>query len=280
MTKWTKRKYEQNQADLESATSPYIDDKGKVIKQFPVLDPVGVSRGQYDGVSFIAKFGRNPTIASGTKEVIWDGSEPTYTYMATPSTLYVSSDDNTDTATIEIQGLDGDYRLFTTEVVLSGFTFVPLPGLCLRVFRAKNVSGTALAGDVYISDDNTDAGGNGIPDDLANMKAKIITGNEQTNMAIYTIPAGHTGYLTDWYISLLRLTGSSAVAADFDIWRREEGGVFRSTQPIGLINTGAGDHHYTWPYPLELPEKTDIEVTCQPTAGADASGGFTVLLIN
>lgn len=133
---------------------------------------------------------------------------------------------------------------------------------------------------MYISDDNTDAGGDGIPDNLANMKAKIIIGNEQTNMALYTVPAGHKGYLTDWYASLLRLTGASAVAGDFDVFLRNVDSVFRSTHPIGLNTTGVGERTYKWPYPLELEPKTDIEVRVQPTANSDVAAGFTVLLIN
>lgn len=278
MTDWTKRNYGRNQKDLETATSPYIDDNGRVIKQFQPIDPIGVSFGQYDGLSFIAKFGRNPTVASGTQEVIWDQADAVYTYMSSASTLYISSSDNTDDQVYEVQGLDANWALQTVEVTVSGFTFVPLSGTWIRVFRAKNLNGTNSAGDVYIADSNTDGGGDGIPDTASSIKAKVIQGNNQTNMAIYTVPQGRTGYLMDWYISLLRLTGVAAVSADFDIFRRSEGGVFRSTQPIGVMNTGAGDHYYSWPFPLELEARTDIEVRVQPSANADASAGFTVLL--
>jgi hypothetical protein len=278
MTQWTKRKYNQNQEDLETATSPYISDKGKVIKQFPALDPWRVSRGDYDGLSFIAKFGRNAAVASGTQEVIWDQADAVYTYMASASTLYVSSSNTNDDETIEVQGLDENWALQTVQVVVNGFNFVPLTGLWRRVFRAKNISATTPQGDIYIADDNTDVGGDGIPDTATNIKAKIIQGNNQTNMAIYTVPAGKKGYLWNWYIHILRGTGTTATAADCDIFRREAGGVFRSTQPIGIQNTGTGDHHYTWPFPLPLESKTDIEVRATPTANSDMSAGFTILL--
>ena len=278
MTVWNKRGYKQNEEDLESATSPYVADNGKVIKQFPVLDPVGVSRGQYDGVSFVAKFGRNATVGNSAEEVLWDQQIAVYTYMTTASTLYISSDDNADTQTYDVQGLDENWNMQTVSVTLSGYTSVPLSGSWIRVFRAYNTSGTNSAGEVYVADSS--ASTNGTPDVATTIKARVIAGNNQTNMAIYTVPAGHKGYLMDWYISLLRGSGTAVIAGDFDIYRRPVGTVFRSTQPVGLQNTGAGDHHYTWPYPIELEPKTDIEIRCFPTATADASGGFTVLLIN
>jgi len=278
MTVWNKRGYKQNEEDLESATSPYIADNGKVIKQYPTIDPVRVSRGEIDGYSFIAKFGHNGAVASGVEEVIWDQSLATYTYMATASTIYISSDDNTDTQTYDVQGLDENWAVQTVSVTLSGYTSVPLSGLWIRVFRAYNTSGTNSAGEVYVADSS--ASTNGTPDVATTIKARVVQGNNQTNMAIYTVPAGKKGYLIDWYISMLRGTGVSATAADCDIYRRAEGGVFRSTQPIGIQNTGSGIHKYSWPYPLELEPKTDIEVRAQPTALAHMGAGFTVLLIN
>jgi len=277
MTQWSKRNYGQNQEDLKTATSPYVDDKGKVIKQLPLIDPVRVSRGDYDGLSFIAKFGRNTSVASGVQEVIWDQSDASYTYMTSASTLYISSSNNGDDQTYEVQGLDANWGIQIVDVTLNGQTPVALSEAWIRVFRAKNLNGTNSSGDVYIADDNTVSGG--VPTVATTIKAKVLIGTNQTNMAIYTIPANHKGYLADWYASLLRASGTAALAADCDLFRRSEGGVFRSTHPIGIQNTGQGIHHYAWPYPLELAAKTDIEVPAQPTASADVSAGFTVLLI-
>ena len=238
-----------------------------------------IARGLFDNFSYVEKFGRNPTVASGAQEVIWDQSDAVYTYIVSASTLYISSSNTNDDQTYEVQGLDANWNMQTVEVTLNGFNFVALSGTWRRVFRAKNISGTNSAGDVYISDDNTDVGADGIPDDATNIKAKVLAGNNQTNMAIYTIPFGFKGYLTGWYASLLRASGTTAVASDMDIFRRDNGSVFRSTHPAGIQNTGSGRHHYDFDYPLELPAKSDIEVRGQPTANADISAGFTILLI-
>lgn len=243
------------------------------------IDPTAISRGLVDGHSYIAKFGRNTTVASGTQEVIWDQSDASYIYMSSASTLYISSSNTNDDEVVEVQGLDANWAPQTVSGTLNGFNFVALSGTWTRVFRARVTSSTTPEGDIYISDDNTDVGGDGIPDTATNIKAKIIQGNNQTNMAIYTVPAGYKGYLFDWYVSMLRTTGVTATAADCDIFRRSSGGVFRSTQPIGIQNTGSGLHYYTWPFPLELDEKTDIEVRATPSGNADVAAGFTILLI-
>jgi len=238
-----------------------------------------VAKGEVIGEQYVEKFGRNTLVASGAKEVIWDQADAVYTYMATASTLYVSSSHTDDDETFEVQGLDEHWNLKTQNVVCNGLVFVSITGTWTRVFRVKNISATTPQGDIYISDDNTDVGGDGIPDTATNIKAKIIQGDNQTNMAIYTIPKGYTGYLVSWYASMLRSTGVTATAADVNIWRREYGGVFRSTHPGGIQNTGTGGLYYTFPFPLSLSEKTDIEVTAQPTANADVSAGFTIHLI-
>lgn len=241
-------------------------------------DPVFISRGEVDGYSYIQKFGRNPAVASGVQEVIWDQGDAAYTYESSAVTLYASSSNTNDDETIEVQGLDANWRLQTVEVTVNGFTSVALSGTWRRVFRAKNISATTPEGDIYISTDS-DAGADGIPDTASQIKAKIIQGNNQTNMAIYTVPAGYKGYLTGWYVSMLRATGTTATAADVDIFRRNAGSVFRSTQPIGIQNTGSGIHKFDFPVPLELAAKTDVEVRAQPSADSDVAAGFTILLI-
>jgi len=237
-----------------------------------------IAKGEIEGYSYVQKFGRNITVASGTQEVIWDGSTAVYTYEGSAVTLYVSSSHTDDDEIIEVQGLDANWQLQTVEVTVNGFVSVALSGTWMRVFRAKNISATSPEGIIYISTDD-DAGGDGIPDVATGIKAQILVGNNQTNMAIYTIPAGHTGYLVGWYASMLRATGVTATGADLDILRKDFGGVFRSTQPVGIQNTGTGIHNFTFPFPLTLNAKSDIEVVAQPTAGADVAAGFTILLI-
>lgn len=128
--------------------------------------------------------------------------------------------------------------------------------------------------------------GNNIGVISADSQAEVLTMAQinavkgQTNMCLYTIPRGHEGYLKGFYVSLLRGSGTTAVAADVDMFRRNFGGAWRSTHPIGIQNTGGGTHNYDFYAPLKLPEKSDIIMNATPTAVADVSGGFTVILMH
>lgn len=227
-----------------------------------------VARSEVAGNMFIEKFGRNTTVASGTQETIWDGSS-IYSYPSTADITHAISTNANDTMDIEIQGLDANYVLTTQTITLTGDTQVALDTPLIRVFRARILGSVATLGVVSITD-------NGQNDTYA----QIAVGVNQTNMAVYTVPAGKTGYLHKWYASILRATGTTAVAADVDIFRRTSGGVFRSTQPVGIQNTGNGAWQYEFKFPLKLEEKTDIEIRATPTANADISGGFTVEIVD
>ena len=222
--------------------------------------------GNIDGITYIEKFGRNTAVASGVQETIWDGST-IYVWPTSASITHIVSTNGGDTMQIEVQGLDGNFVLVTQTITLTGTTQKLLATPLRRVFRAKVLGSVATLGIVKISNLGQ-----------AVVYAQITVGANQTNMALYTIPAGKTGYLKKWYASILRSSGVTAVAADVDIFRREFGGVFRSTQPVGIQNTGMGSWQYQFPYPLALPEKTDIAVRAIPTAAADISAGFTIEL--
>ena len=230
-----------------------------------------------DNFSYIEKFGRNRTVASGNEEVIEDSSLAAQTLSTAADIDTISSSNAGDGQEIEIQGLDEDWELVTQTATLNGQTKVTLDTPLIRVFRAKNIGSSALAGDVYIYVDGDITAG--VPDDDPDVRAKILTAKNQTNMAKYTIPYGYTGYLVKWYVAMLRTSGTSAVACDVDIYIREYGGAFRSKQPIGIQNTGNGNWQYEFPFALQVAAKSDIEVRATPTANADVSAGFTLLLI-
>jgi len=235
-----------------------------------------VAVGMIPGASYIEKFGRNKTVASGTQEPIWDGSGA-YSYPTTARIHNIASTDAADDSagtgarTVSIQGLDGDYNLKTETVIMDGTSNVATKISYTRIFRMRvetSGSGGTNAG-VISATAVTDA----------TVTAQILASTGQTNMALYTIPAGYTGYLLGWYASLLRATGVTAVGADVDFIERNFGGAWRSKQPTGIQNTGQGHWHYDFEFPLALSEKSDMQVIGTPTAAADISAGFTILLL-
>jgi len=191
----------------------------------------GVATGAITGYSVVHKFGHAENIDTADNDVIvWDGPTVSDNYKLTPAQLFssttadidsISSDNAGDTVDITIQGLDGTYALVTQTATLNGQTRVALDTPLMRVFRAYNDSGTALAGDVYIYVNGAVTGG--IPDTDADVKAIVQAGQEQTLMAIYTVPAGYTAYMSVLYMSITSRVASNATLSQF---RRERGGRF------------------------------------------------------
>jgi hypothetical protein len=173
---------------------------------------LAIAQGDVTGTTFIHKFGEAPDFDTGDGEVvIWDGANDgilgggamVYTYSSTNDIGLLSSSNAGDTQNIEIQGLDGSGNLVTQTQTLNGQTDVDisLTGTDLkRVFRMINRSSTDIAGVVYLRT-NGSAQAGGVPTVATTARAIINNGNNQTLMCVYTIPAGKTGYMRDFFFS-------------------------------------------------------------------------------
>ena len=180
-----------------------------------------VAKDNIPGSSFVSKFGQNEDIGTGAFEDIWDGGG-TYTYPAdaTASITHLYSTDNNDTMNIEVQGLSSDGTLTVQTITLTGTTVVALTTDLWRVFRLKN-GGTA---------DNLVVIHASVSD-KATSYAQIGIGNNQTLMALYTIPLGKTGYLIKGSASMAGLTRSYSI--DGHVYMRPFGGVFQLKNTFG-----------------------------------------------
>lgn len=243
---------------------------------------VDIAEGNVPGHYPVNKFGHNSAVGA-TAEPIWDYSGA-YDYLADDAfaTMYISSDDALDQGlTYQVDGIDDEYGFFSVEVTTDGAdgtTFVALDtgtagGQAWRIFRALNTSGTAAQGNIYISKDNTDVGGNGIPDTVADIQAQIKIGFEQTLMAMFTIPASRAGsaitaaYLTSFYAGT-----STAKVTEILLFYRPFGGVFNIKHVIP-INAGATRHPYDFP-PSYAP-KGDLVIRASAAGGGgEVSAGF------
>lgn len=225
-----------------------------------------VSEGNIEDIISVSKFGHNNNVGSVLEEV-WDGSA-VYVYMTSPSTLYISSSDAGDDQDYEVQGLDENWQMQTVTVTANGQNFVALSGSWIRVYRAKNLGSTNNAGTIYISDDNTDVGGNGIPDDLTAVKAQITVGFNQTLMAMWSCPdTGLTAYLTEFYGST-----SSSKATGIYLFVRPFGGVFQIKK---IITVFEGTASIGYNYPLVVAGKSDVVIKSSvPATGGQVSAGF------
>ncbi len=224
--------------------------------------------------SIVHKFGDNPDIDT-LQEDIWNfgGS---YTFSTTADIDTISSSNAGDGQVVEVQGLDGDYKLVVQNATLNGQTKVTLTTPLLRVFRLKNVGATDNAGAIYVYVDGDIT--SGVPDTAADVRAYVAAGENQTLMAIYTVPAGCKALLTSWYASLSKkITASSTIK----MLRRSPGGVFQ-VKEVGSINsTGTGYIKRIYEVPEPISEKTDIVIVADAsTNDVGVSAGFDLVLVD
>lgn len=218
-----------------------------------------VARGQISYHKTQFKFGFNPDI-DNSLETIW-AQGGLYTYLSSASTLYISSssgfDDlgSTGATSAKVSGLDANYNEISVTVDLDGQTGVQLGDASnwIRVNRIQVMSagsGGANAGVLYVGTEATPS--SGVP---TNKYATVAIGDNQTLMALWTVPAGYTAYLTQLDVTVAteqnnKFTTISTLARPF-------GGVFNV---VDRFVKSESSHHQGYSFPLKFTEKTDIEV--------------------
>lgn len=268
----------------EDGNNPEVSPGGSL----QVYDEGGmaIAKGDVAGTSFIHKFGEAPSFSTVDGVVsVWDGADENnidqmvYQYSSTADIDRLSSSSAGDTQDIEVQGLGAGYVPVTQTVTLTGQTPVALTTPLLRVFRLKNVNSTDNAGHVYCFVDGTVTAG--VPNTPADVRAVIQPGNNQTLMAIYTVPAGYTGYMRDYYVATAGASRSSEYPCQ--LRARPEGQVFQLKHKIALQDGGTTYLQHIFEEPEVFAEKTDLEIRVASTAGGatgvDISGGFDIVLV-
>lgn len=245
---------------------------------------LAIAKGDVAGTTFIHKFGHAPDFDIENGEVtIWGGSDDggidqtTYVYSSADDIDSLSSSDNGDTQDIEVHGLDTNYDEVIQTITLTGQTRVALTTDLIRVYRLVNMGSTDIAGAVYCFV-NTALGGDGVPDDTTKIRAVINNGDNQTLMAVYTVPAGKTGYLRDWYASTAGKAKSVNVVS---LKIRPFGQVFQVKHKASIQAGGSSYIHHKYEEPEIVSEKSDIEVLASTDINvASVSAGFDIVLID
>jgi len=229
-----------------------------------------------DGYSIVNKFGFQAAVGT-TVVAVWDQAAA-YNYIAAATVLKVSSADANDTAagtgaqTVTIYGLDGNYAEVNETVTLSGTTDVSTTQTFLRVFRiVVNTAGSGgvNAGIIYVY---TGADTAGVPDDLTKVYAQVTASENQTLMAVYTVPANKKALFRSLFIA-----GEASQIVTIRVVARPLGGAF-NTKDKFLIE--AGNTAIQHPYPVAFDEKVDIEVRGHVSASTTAiAAAFDIILI-
>lgn len=236
-----------------------------------------VVRGNVPGYSYLEKFGENPDVDTATvPEDIWDYGG-LYTFSTEADITTISSSSADDSQTLTVIGLDSNWLPVTQVKALNGQSKVTLDTPLVRVYRMYNSGSANFVGTIYCYVDGAITAG--VPNVSTTVRAVITPGNNQTLMAIYTIPAGKTGYLVSESFTVSK--GVTASFADFARYVREFGGVFQVKHDASA-GSESGGHTRPHPFPTPLPAKSDI--ICRCTAASSNNMGisaeFDILLID
>ena len=236
---------------------------------------LAVAKGDFTGYAKVSKFGRNPGVKSADYESIWDGSN-LYPWPTAAETLNVVSTDTDDSSsgtgarTVEIEGLNSSWAVITETVSMNGTTNVTTTNSFLRVYRARVVTaGSSGVNEGTITMTNTTS---------SNVIAQISVDNSgfgQTLMAIYTIPAGKTGYL-------ISINGSSSKDNEhsFRLLARDNTVSNAAWNTKEFLNARGGFNLYKKFAINKYTEKTDLDFQAIASASSAASGGFELILID
>lgn len=202
------------------------------------------------------KFGYNPEVGTDP-ETIWDGGG-LYSYPTSASIMKVSSSNNLDTSTtLTIYGLNENYDAVSESITLNGQTAVNTTNQYIRSLRVI-VNTNEPQGDIYVG---TGTVTSGVP---ANVYAKVHIGENQTLMAIWTVPRNHTAYLYD-----VNFNTGTTVANKFIEGRLKVKPFGEVFQTKGHITT-ATNSDINYSIPLILTEKTDVELQAFASSGTNA----------
>jgi len=228
----------------------------------------GIAENSIAGHTALLKFGTRTAVAANTQSVVWEGTNPLYTYLTVAQQLKVvsaSAQDGvggTGIRTLTIVGLDANFDEVTEVVTMNGLTQVTTANSYIRIFRAYgSTSGTSL----------TNVGDINIYDNAGTLQLlRIVAGDGQTLMTIFTIPRNKTAYLIQ-----LSTSNDSGKGARISLFTRlNDGGTLYPWQIKYRAYIIGGDNEFHFNIPFKIAAKTDIEirVTTPASAGTTSAG--------
>lgn len=239
---------------------------------------LAVSMGLVPGYSTVDKFGENPDVDTGDtpEDVTEIGGLYAYDDFGTAPIVSLISTSGLDTMLIRVVGLDIDGNEVTQDKALTGNTRVALDTPLYRVYRMSNEGdkGEDIVGKVYCY-----TGTGGTPA-IANQRAIIDNGNNQTLMAMYTVPKGKVGFLYKGELGMSRSQSSGAVHAAY--YSARLGKVFKVKKRVNITNQGSSIFQDRRSFPDIIPALTDIKLTVESTSANNVGvfGTFDILLVD
>lgn len=226
-----------------------------------------VSRGQVDGHDHLDLFGFSTTVGSTAFGPLWEGltsAGGNYPFPATAGTISVVSASASDTAvTMLISGLNSAFAPVTASVTLNGTTPVVTTQTFLRINSVTTTAGNAVGNVTFTRG--------------ATVIAQVNAGIGNTQMAVYTVPAGYTLYLTYYQADGNTTTTSGAFMNTRIRYTKNPSGVVTVTGQTTYLT----QLQIPFGVPFEITEKTDLEIQFLGSGGAGARqnvymGGYII----
>tara|TARA_A200000159_G_scaffold68457_3_gene63358 strand:+ start:14708 stop:15460 length:753 start_codon:yes stop_codon:yes gene_type:complete len=232
---------------------------------------LNVSRGKVRGAYHIIKFGENLDV-DGSMETIWDGGG-LYTYLTSAGVLTVTSSDTDDAAsgtgarTVTVEGLDANYNLVSETLTVGGSAGTIEFYRVFRAFVETSGSSGTNEGTISIASGATTLA------QIGTVGSPIETGLGQTFMALYTVPAGYTGFIYQFDVSTAKSDGNIFLVkrghTDNGTWRSQD-----------IIHANVNSIERNYKFPLKIEEKSDIEVRALSlTNNMKCAATFCILLV-
>lgn len=159
---------------------------GDVISGSYALD---IAKGRIAGHSVVFISGKAPSVnTADAPQTIWNVSGVTYPWSAWNTSdhfLFLASDGVSDTCTVLLSGLDNNFNQITDIVTMAGTTSVSTAKKFRRLNSALIISNTVTnVGTINIRTTSS----------VGTIIGRILPGEGQTSMGIYTVPAGFTAF--------------------------------------------------------------------------------------
>ena len=244
------------------------------------------ARGRVEGCYTVHKFGyaEDVDIADGVVDV-WDGVandiagkvNPYNWIEGGPVFLQISSTSIADVGVqVSGEGLDENWQRATGTATLNGQTPVEVSAQRNRIHIVWVSGPVAAVGTIYISDLGTPVVA-GVPTDSTKIRAIVHPHAQQTQMAVYTVPDGHSMLISHGWAHLSKQSTTEAIIT---IYRREFGGVFRVVHTLALQTSGNSGDHRPYAIPIKFNGKEDIVYKAQVFSNSNSiSAGFHAVVI-
>jgi len=244
-----------NSSRLKTVSQPYM---------------YAISEGDSPNYDALLKFGTRTSVTAGVASIVWEGTNPTYTYLTSAEQLQVVSSDAADASagtgirTLTLEGLDSSFNPLSETVTMNGVTQVTTTNSFIRVFRAYGATSGTSATNVGNITITNNAG--------TNTLVYIPAGDGQTLIAMWTVPLGQ-----ELHITKLTFSTSSNKGARISLFVRElNGGTIYPWRIRYRAYLFSGAETFNLDVPIIVGEKTDIEMrVLTPGAAGVTSAGAT-----